>query len=179
MVSALSSINQLQRSEFVALLGPVFEETPAIAEAAWSQRPFVSKAALHGAMVEVMRSLPSHQQLKLICAHPDLGSRAPMAPASVQEQAAVGLNQSNASELAELQRLNQAYRDRFGFPFIIAVKQQTKQSIFISFEERLQNSAEVEQVTALEEIAKIAWLRLEDLVQDDLSQESSSQTELN
>lgn len=165
MPCSLETLNQLQRSDFVALLGPVFEATPTIAEAAWSQRPFGSKTELHDAMVGVMASLSPAQQLALIRAHPALAAQAPMAVASVEEQAGAGLDRLSPSEFEQFRQLNLAYQERFGFPFIIAVNQQTKASILAAFKQRLANAPEVEQAAALREIAKIAELRLERLVE--------------
>ncbi len=161
---SLSAINQMDRPAFVEALGHLFEHTPEIAGAAWSQRPFESLAALHGAMVAVMRSLPPAQQLALIRAHPDLGSAAKMADASVEEQASVGLDRLTPAEFDTLKQLNQTYTEAFGFPFIIAVKHHTKEGILAALEQRLQNSPAVEQTTALDQIAEIARLRLDALV---------------
>ncbi|MGF1535581.1 MAG: 2-oxo-4-hydroxy-4-carboxy-5-ureidoimidazoline decarboxylase [Elainellaceae cyanobacterium] len=161
---SLSEINQMDRAAFTSTLGHLFERTPTIAASAWPQRPFASKAALHGALVDIMRSLPPSQQLALIGAHPDLGSRAKMADASVQEQASVGLDQLTPEEFDAMKQLNQCYRDKFGFPFIIAVKHHTKTSILAALQQRLQNAPEAEQAAALNQIAEIARLRLDDLV---------------
>ncbi|MGB3615388.1 MAG: 2-oxo-4-hydroxy-4-carboxy-5-ureidoimidazoline decarboxylase, partial [Elainellaceae cyanobacterium] len=106
---SLSSINQLDQVAFVAALGHLFENTPEIAACTWPQRPFHSEAALHNAMVDTVRSLPPKQQLALIRAHPDLGSTAKMAIASVQEQASVGLDQLTPAEFDTIKQLNQAY----------------------------------------------------------------------
>jgi len=161
---SLSSINQLDQVTFVAVLGHLFENTPEIAALTWPQRPFHSKAALHSAMVDTVRSLPHGQQLNLIRAHPDLGSTAKMAIASVQEQTSAGLDQLTPAEFDTIKQLNQAYWQRFEFPFIIAVKHHTKDSILTALRQRLQNSPAVEQATALDQIFEIARLRLERVV---------------
>jgi 2-oxo-4-hydroxy-4-carboxy-5-ureidoimidazoline decarboxylase len=162
---SLADLNQMDQAAFTDVLGAVFEETPAIAHDAWHQRPFHSVAHLHQIMVEIVRSLPPVEQHELIKAHPDLGSRAKMADASVQEQASVGLNQLSPEEYAEIQQLNQAYQETFGMPFIIAVKNHTKASIFAAFRERLTNDKDVEIKQALSEIEAIARFRLNDLIQ--------------
>ena len=100
-------------------------------------------------------------KLALIRAHPDLGSKAKMAEASVQEQAGVGLDRLSLEEFTRFETLNQAYRDKFGFPFIIAVKDQTKESILLAFETRLKNDISSEIEAAITEISRIAELRLE------------------
>lgn len=164
MPYSLADLNQMDQAAFVAALGAVFEHTPAIAHQTWYQRPFTSVTALHQAMIQVMHSLSSAEQLALILAHPDLGSKAKMAPASVQEQAGAGLDRLSPEEYDRFHHLNQTYRETFGFPFIIAVKQHTKTSILAAFEQRLHNSAATEQAQALAEIAEIAHFRLLDLI---------------
>ncbi|WP_242041909.1 2-oxo-4-hydroxy-4-carboxy-5-ureidoimidazoline decarboxylase [Alkalinema sp. FACHB-956] len=159
---SLIELNAMSELDFIAALGHIFEQTPRIAQQAWLQRPFVSITDLHQKMVAIVDQLPPAQQIDLICAHPDLGSRAKMAEASVKEQAGVGLDQLTASEYDRFQALNQTYKAKFGFPFIIAVRNHTKTTILEAFEQRLQNTPEQEQQTALAEIATIAQFRLQD-----------------
>lgn len=167
MPHSLSALNQMSQDDFTNALGPVFEATPSIAAQAWQSRPFESIDSLHQAMADQVRSLSPEAQLALICAHPDLGSRTKMAEASVQEQASAGLDALPPATYERFQRLNQAYRDRFGFPFIIAVAHHTPQSILDAFERRLQNSLPEEQQQALQEILKIAHTRLDNWVTPD------------
>ena len=161
---SLDELNQMNQGQFTAALGDIFEHTPAIAHQTWLQRPFLSVAALHTAMVNVMQALPADQQLALIRAHPDLGSKANMADASVQEQSSIGLDQLTPAEFETFQQLNRAYRDQFQFPFIIAVKEHTKASILKAFHQRLTHDFDTERQTALAAIAKIAGYRLKELV---------------
>lgn len=163
---SLTDLNQMDQAMFTNGLGTVFEETPAIAHHAWLHRPFDSVAHLHRVMVDIVRSLPPADQLALINAHPALGSRAKMADASVQEQASVGLNQLSPAEYNEIQQLNQTYQEKFGMPFIIAVKHHTKASIFDAFRERLSHDRDTEVNQALEEIGAIARFRLDDLIRE-------------
>ena len=164
MPYSLQALNEMDQGAFTDALGAVFEETPAIAHRAWLQRPFDSVTQLHQVMVDIVRSLPYDEQLALIRVHPDLGSRAKMADASVQEQASAGLDQLSSEEYDDIQSLNQAYKERFDIPFIIAVKQHTKESIFDAFRQRLTHDAVTEMNQALNEIATIARFRLDDLV---------------
>ncbi|MEM9447466.1 MAG: 2-oxo-4-hydroxy-4-carboxy-5-ureidoimidazoline decarboxylase [Cyanobacteria bacterium P01_E01_bin.6] len=161
----LSELNQMDQSAFTNALGAVFEETPAIAHDSWHHRPFETLEQLHQVMVDIVRSFSREQQLVLIRAHPDLGSRATMADASVEEQASVGLNQLTPAEYDVIQSLNNDYKNRFDMPFIIAVKQHTKASIFDAFRQRLTHSPDLEIHQALEEIATIARFRLDGLIQ--------------
>lgn len=164
---SIADLNQMERERFGQILGGIFEGTPAIADAVWLRRPFRDREDLHRAMVAVVAAMSLAEQLALIRAHPDLGSRAKMADASVQEQASAGLDQLTATEYARFERLNRAYRDRFGFPFIIAVRNHTKSSILQAFETRLGHSAPAEHQQALTEIYQIAYHRLVAIVAAD------------
>jgi 2-oxo-4-hydroxy-4-carboxy-5-ureidoimidazoline decarboxylase len=166
MPYSLAQLNAMSQAEFIAVLGAVFEETPAIAQIAWHARPFTSASDLHQQMVKVVSYLSSEHELALIRAHPDLGSRLAMAQASVKEQAGVGLDRLSPQEYEQFQHLNQAYTEKFGFPFIIAVKNHTKESILMAFQKRLENSETQERQQALAEIAAIARFRLNELVVD-------------
>ena len=160
----IAQLNQMSQAEFTTALGEVWEETPEIANQAWHSKPFEDATALYDAMSVVVDRLSAAEQLALIEAHPDLGSKAKMAEASVKEQAGVGLDSLSEAEYQRFQSLNQAYKDKFGFPFIIAVKYHTLESILEAFETRLKNSLEREKQQALTEIGKIARLRLETLI---------------
>ena len=156
----------MSQSEFKAALGEIWEDTPEIAQQAWHHKPFFDVEALYRAMVAIVNDMSNEEQLALIKAHPDLGSKAKMAEASVEEQAGVGLDRLSESEYQRFQSLNQDYKNKFGFPFIVAVKYHTKESILEAFETRLQNSQSAEKQQALIEISKIARLRLEFLIED-------------
>jgi allantoate deiminase/N-carbamoyl-L-amino-acid hydrolase len=157
----LDALNRLDEADFVDALGAVFEHSPWIAEQAWRARPFASLEALHAAMVRVVDIAHRDRKLALLNAHPELGADKITAVFSQQEQAAAGLTQSNSAAAARLRDLNRRYRDRFGFPFIIAVKGKSREAIFAALEERIGHDAEAEFLTALAEIAKIARFRLD------------------
>ncbi len=160
----LTELNGMERDQFVTVLGGIFENTPAIARQAWHQRPFNTVEALHHCMVEVMNEMTVDEQMILMRSHPDLGSKARMADASVKEQAGVGLDQLTLEEYQQFQALNQAYQKRFGFSFIVAVKNHTKDSILEAFQTRLKNSVEAEREQALAEIVQIARFRLDEML---------------
>jgi 2-oxo-4-hydroxy-4-carboxy-5-ureidoimidazoline decarboxylase len=166
----LDELNALDRAAFAAALGGVFEGPPWIIERTWDGRPFGSVQALHRALCAVMEGAPEEAQVALLQAHPDLVGRAALAgtlsPASTGEQAAAGLDLLTPDEIATFQRLNAEYRDRFGFPFVICARENKKDSILAGFATRLHNTREQELRTALGEVAKIAWLRLRDTVQE-------------
>ncbi|MEO0927504.1 MAG: 2-oxo-4-hydroxy-4-carboxy-5-ureidoimidazoline decarboxylase [Cyanobacteria bacterium J06643_13] len=150
----------MSQEEFTSVLEEIWEETPEIVQKAWHSKPFEDMEALYQSMVDVVSNMSDRKQLALIKAHPDLGSKAKMAQASVQEQAGLGLDRLSASAYQRFQNLNQAYKDKFGFPFIVAVKYHTQESILEAFATRLENSLEQEKKQALTEISKIARLRL-------------------
>jgi len=157
---SIAMLNQMSQAEFTAVLGSIFEHTPEIAAKAWRSQPFADVQNLHQVMAAIALKMSETEQLKLICAHPDLGCKFKMAEASVQEQSTVGLDQLSATEYNRFQQLNQNYKDKFSFPFIIAVRNNTKDSILAAFEQRLENNLEVEQKQAIAEIVEIARWRL-------------------
>jgi 2-oxo-4-hydroxy-4-carboxy-5-ureidoimidazoline decarboxylase len=165
---ASEDLPRLERDRFVALFGGVFEHAPWVAEEAFEAGPFEGVEALHGAMVDAMRRAPRARQLALIRAHPDLAGRAAvrgeLTRASSVEQTSAGLDQCSPAELKRFRELNDRYKQKFHFPFIMAVKGRRREEILAAFERRLSNSAKVEFQEALDQIARIARLRLDDLI---------------
>ncbi len=164
----LDELNTADQARFVAAIGHLFEHSPWIAAAAWAQRPFASREALHVALAAVMYTADREQQIALISAHPDLAGRLALAgaltSASTQEQVAADLDQLTPAELEQFSAYNQAYRTRFGFPFVICARENKKDAILAAFPTRLKHTPDQEITTALDEIAKIVWLRLIDTV---------------
>ena len=168
----LQEVNTFDRQRFVAVLHSLFEGPPWIVEQAWQARPFSSLRHLHQALCQVMEQAPLEQKVALIQAHPDLVGRAALAgtltPASANEQASAGLDRLTAEEIAAFTSYNQAYRECFGFPFVICARENKKESILAGFSARLQHTRDQEIEIALGEIAKICWLRLQDTVHPDI-----------
>ncbi|MEO8595014.1 MAG: 2-oxo-4-hydroxy-4-carboxy-5-ureidoimidazoline decarboxylase [Candidatus Solibacter sp.] len=160
----LEAINGMDRAAFVEALGWVFEHSPWVAERAWAARPFADLAELHQAMTAQVAAATLGEQLALMRAHPDLGTRAKMSESSVGEQAGAGLDRLTREEFEGLQKWNAAYREKFGFPFLYAVKNSTKYDVLRALEERLSGGREEEGATALAQIYRIAQSRLEDTV---------------
>ena len=160
-------LSELSETVFVAALADIFEHSPWIAAGAYDARPFGSLDELHGAMCGVVEAAGTEAQLGLIRAHPDLAGKAALAGALTEassfEQAGAGLDRLTETEYRRFHELNDHYRARFGFPFILAVKGHSKTSILAAFETRLANSPEAEQGEALEQIYQIARFRLEAL----------------
>ena len=167
--TTIKEVNKLDREEFVARFGSLYERSPWVAEGAWRERPFGGFAELHEAFVKAMYAAPRERQLTLIRAHPDLAGKAvvagEMTVESTREQASAGLDGLTPEEYEDFHRLNTAYRKRFGFPFIVCVREHTKETILADAAARLGRPRPEEVETALGEIAKIASLRLQDLVE--------------
>lgn len=149
--------------------GDVYEHSPWVAEAAW-QHGLTEAHDAPGALAELMglmlQQASSEQQIKVIQAHPDLAGKAAMAGEltqdSTSEQAGAGLDQCSPEEFARFEALNAAYKEKFGFPFVIAVKGLDRHAILAAFEERLNNDAVTERQTAIQQIIRIARFRLID-----------------
>lgn len=164
----LAALNDMDRDAFVAAIGPTFENSPWVAQAAWSRRPFADVGALHAAMLAVVSEAPQERCLAFLCSHPELAGReardGTMTAESVGEQRSAGLDALSRDELTEMQYLNRAYRERHGFPFIIAVRRNTKQQIFEALRTRAAASTEAEQRAALDQIGFITRGRIDALV---------------
>jgi 2-oxo-4-hydroxy-4-carboxy-5-ureidoimidazoline decarboxylase len=154
----MEQANALSRGEFVEQLGWVFERSPWVAERAWASRPFASLEALHAAMTAAMEGATHNEQLALLRAHPELGSRGPMSEASTGEQAGAGFSSGKRYRREPIQE----YRARFGFPFIYAVKGSTIGDIMVALTLRIEGAPEEEFQQALCEVRRIAWFRLQD-----------------
>ena len=161
----LPELNELPTDEFVDELKDIFEHSPWVAERVVSNRPFGSVRSLHSAMVGAVGAASKRKQLELICAHPDLAGKAALAgeltQSSTSEQAGAGLDSLDDGEFKEFHRLNSAYKSKFSFPFILAVKGHDKLSILESFRTRLKNEVDEEHTEALQQIGDIARFRLE------------------
>jgi 2-oxo-4-hydroxy-4-carboxy-5-ureidoimidazoline decarboxylase len=160
----LAELNALDRSAFVEQLGGIVEHTPWIADEAWPHRPFASVDALHVAMVAELARAPVDTQLVVIRGHPELAGKAAirgeMTADSKREQGGAGLDQCSPQEFARLTALNRAYKAKFGFPFIIAVKGLDRAKIIGRFAARLEHDRATEFAEALAQIARISRLRL-------------------
>ncbi|QXC61061.1 2-oxo-4-hydroxy-4-carboxy-5-ureidoimidazoline decarboxylase [Aquihabitans sp. G128] len=157
----VAEVNTLDPAAFVEAFGEVFEATPSLAEAAAAARPFADRAAMVAAFDAAAGALSPTEVHALLLAHPVLGTRKPMAAASQDEQAGAGLRDLDGELRAEIAAGNEAYLERFGFPFIIAVRGLGPAEIAGSLAERLGHDAEVERATAFEQVRRIAALRIE------------------
>ena len=157
----IATLNAMAREDFVAALGDIYEHAAWVAEAAAPLRPFGDRDALAAAMARIVRDADPALQTALLRAHPELGHRGPLAPESADEQRAQGIDRLAADEAARLAALNAAYRERFGFPFIIAVRgQRDMAAIMTALERRLAGTPDDERRIALAEVCRIAGFRL-------------------
>ncbi len=165
---SLDAVNALTDADFLAAFGDIAEHSPWVAAGALAARPFASRDALVAAFVAAIDAADPKMQLALLRAHPDLAGRAAvageLAPESTREQAAAGLGSLTPEEFARFTELNDRYRARFRFPFILAVRGATKDVILASFAQRVDGAPHVEFATALEQVRRIVRFRLEDRV---------------
>ncbi|WP_454625954.1 2-oxo-4-hydroxy-4-carboxy-5-ureidoimidazoline decarboxylase [Bradyrhizobium cenepequi] len=163
-----ADLNSYSRDEFVAALANIFEHSPWIAEQVATQRPFAGVNALFAAMKAAVDRAPAELRLALIKLHPDLADKTQRAAGltveSDAEQNSAGLDRLSDAEYEAFERVNNAYRSKFGFPYIVSVRRHTKDSILRDFERRLPNDVTSEMQKSVEEICRIAALRLDLLV---------------
>lgn len=164
MTLTLDALNLMSTAEFASAVGDTFELAPWVAESAATRRPFATVTALHEAMIGTVRGAPRERQVGFLRGHPDLAGKAARAGTitddSRREQASVGLDSLSEEEFARFHRLNDAYKAKFGFPFIVCVRRHTRDSILAQFERRLRHDQGMEFATALQEVFFITRLRI-------------------
>lgn len=161
----IEQINALGIEQFVDLLGGIYEHSPWVAQGVWPKRPFRSREEIRLAMRAEVESADRNRRLYLLQAHPDLGTRTKIGKFSTREQKGAGLDQLTPDEYEMLLALNRRYREKFGFPFICAVKGNSKDDILVALTTRLESGSEEEFAQALWEVHRIAAFRLADLVE--------------
>jgi 2-oxo-4-hydroxy-4-carboxy-5-ureidoimidazoline decarboxylase len=163
-------LNAMEKDGFAACLGSIYEHSEWVAWKVLEQRPFQDRAALASAMRMAVETGTDEEKLALIRAHPDLAGKLARAgalgEASTREQAGLGLDRLSDGEFEQFTDLNESYRGKFGFPFVICVRLTDKPGILAAFEKRLGNDLPAEIAEALRQIHHIARLRLGDLVGD-------------
>jgi OHCU decarboxylase len=156
----VEQLSSLPRTEFVAAFGWVFEHSPWVAERAFELGPFESMETLHAAMRDVVEAATGEEQLALLRAHPDLGTRVRVSAASEAEQAGAGFDQLSPDSFEHLLHLNSEYREKFGFPFIYAVKGSSQEDILVALTIRKDSTREEEFHEALYQVYRIAYFRI-------------------
>lgn len=165
MKLTLERINDCDQKSFCEIFGSLFERSPWVAERAWFRRPFASYDHLFNQMEQTLRDADEEEQLAVLQSHPDLGARIEMTEDSVKEQSSAGLDQLTPEEYNDFLLLNQSYRQKFQFPFIMAVRGQNKETIRQEMERRMHHTRDEEKCKALDEVCKIARFRLQEIVQ--------------
>ena len=166
----INKINKLSKSEFVKVFANIFENARWIAEELYNQKPFNSFEELSSKILNIFETATKEKQLKILNAHPDLANKTKISiltPDSLKEQINAGLDQCTKEEFNEFKKLNNTYK-KFGFPFILAVKEKTKIEILNNFRKRVSSDPEIEFDEAVKQVKQIASLRLKELNNKDL-----------
>lgn len=165
----LAELNALDQAQFIKELGSIYEHSPWVAKQVYELKPFKSLQQLNEVMFNCVTTSNKETQTQLILNHPELAGKeaqtGDLTQDSAKEQAGAGLDQCSPQELAQLQSLNAVYQETFGFPFIIAVSGLNRYDIMEQIKIRTNNSVEKEFETCIQEIGKIAWIRLQKLIQ--------------
>ena len=162
---ALEAVSSLGKAEFVARFGGVFEHSPWVAERAWQRRPFRSVDELHRTMMSAVENATVEEKLALVRAHPELAGSETLTPHSSAEQTRLGFTALSRAELAEIADLNRSYRDKFGFPCIVALRLHAKRgSVLAEMKRRLHNERSIELANAMQHIGHITRARLEKIL---------------
>ena len=166
----INKINKLSKSEFIKVFTNIFENASWIAEELYNQKPFDNFEELSSKMLNIFETATKEKQLKILNAHPDLANKTKISlltPDSLKEQINAGLDQCTKEEFNEFKKLNNTYK-KFGFPFILAVKEKTKIEILNNFRKRVFSDPEIEFDEAVKQVKQIANLRLKELNNKDL-----------
>ena len=162
----INKINKLSESEFTKVFANIFENASWIANKLYYLKPFTSFEELSSKMINIFESCPKEKKLEILNAHPDLADKtkiSSLTPDSKKEQNRAGLDQCTEDEFNEFKKLNDTYK-KFGFPFILAVKNKNKMEILNNFRKRINSKPQIEFEEAIRQVKKIASLRLKDLV---------------
>ena len=163
-MKTVEDVNAMTLSAFLEVYGDIAEHSPWVALEAASHRPFASREAMIASFEQAVKLADREAQLALICAHPDLATRAKLTQDSSKEQAGAGFDTLTAEEFARFTELNSTYKQCFGFPFIFAVKGASKYMILDSFTQRVGNDVEAEFIMAIAQVCRIFRFRIEDRV---------------
>ena len=165
-MSAINKINKLSQSDFVKVFANIFENAIWITKELYKQKPFNSFEDLSLKMLDIFENTTKEKQLKILNAHPELADKTKigsLTPDSQKEQSNAGLNQCSEDEFNEFKNLNDEYKKKFGFPFILAVKGRTKIEILNNFRQRVSSDTNTEFNQAIKQVKQIANLRLKEL----------------
>ena len=163
-MDTVDKVNNLRKSDFISIFGNVFEKTQWIAEKAYDSKPYKNFEELFSKMMEIFENSKKERHLEILNAHPDLAVEKKLTEDSKNEQKNASLNQCTDEEFVEFKKLNEEYKKKFGFPFIIAVKGKNKEEILNNFRQRLINNINLEFEEAKKQVKKIASFRLSEII---------------
>ena len=163
-MDTVDKVNNLRKSDFISIFGNVFEKTQWIAEKAYDSKPYKNFEELFSKMMEIFENSKKERHLEILNAHPDLAVEKKLTEDSKNEQKNASLNQCTNEEFVEFRKLNNEYKKKFGFPFIIAVKGKNKEEILNSFRQRITNNINLEFEEAKKQVKKIASFRLGEII---------------
>ena len=163
-MNSIDKVNKLSKSDFISIFGNVFEKTEWIAQKSYDSKPYKNFEELFSKMIEVFENIEKEKHLEILNAHPNLAVEKKLTRDSKNEQKNASLNQCTEKEFLEFKKLNEEYKKKFGFPFIIAVKGKNKEEILNSFRQRITNNINLEFEEAKKQVKKIASFRLSEII---------------
>ena len=163
-MNSIDKVNKLSKSDFISIFGNVFEKTEWIAQKSYDLKPYKNFEELFSKMIEVFENIEKEKHLEILNAHPNLAVEKKLTRDSKNEQKNASLNQCTEKEFLEFKKLNEEYKKKFGFPFIIAVKGKNKEEILNSFRQRITNNINLEFEEAKKQVKKIASFRLSEII---------------
>ena len=163
-MNSIDKVNKLSKSDFISIFGNVFEKTEWIAQKSYDLKPYKNFEELFSKMMEVFENIEKEKHLEILNAHPNLAVEKKLTRDSKNEQKNASLNQCTEKEFLEFKKLNEEYKKKFGFPFIIAVKGKNKEEILNSFRQRITNNINLEFEEAKKQVKKIASFRLSEII---------------
>jgi len=163
-MNSIDKVNKLSKSDFISIFGNVFEKTEWIAQKSYDLKPYKNFEELFSKMMEVFENIEKEKHLEILNAHPNLAVEKKLTRDSKNEQKNASLNQCTEKEFLEFKKLNEEYKKKFGFPFIIAVKGKNKEEILNSFRQRIANNINLEFIEAKKQVKKIAIFRLSEII---------------
>ena len=163
-MNSIDKVNKLSKSDFISIFGNVFEKTEWIAQKSYDLKPYKNFEELFSKMMEVFENVEKEKHLEILNAHPNLAVEKKLTRDSKNEQKNASLNQCTEKEFLEFKKLNEKYKKKFGFPFIIAVKGKDKEEILNNFRQRITNNINLEFEEAKKQVKKIASFRLSEII---------------
>jgi len=163
-MDSIDKFNKLSKAEFISIFGNIFEKTEWVAERCYESKPYNNLDELVSKMMKIFENIEKERHLEILNSHPDLAVEKKLTKDSKNEQKNASLNQCTDEEFVEFKKLNEEYKKKFGFPFIVAVKGKNKEEILNSFRQRITNNINLEFEEAKKQVKKIASFRLGEII---------------